>query len=310
VLRGPITPGAYRRLTFAAAVALVAIILTGGGVRLTGSGLGCSDWPTCEQGQLVAPLEYHAMVEFVNRLITGVVSVAVALAVLGSLRREPRRRDLTVLSWGLVLGVIAQILIGALVVKTHLVPAAVSAHFLVSMVLVANALVLHWRAGAAPGSRPLLVAGGVHRLALVRLVAACAVLFVGTLVTGAGPHSGDPGEVDRLDLSISAVTRVHSLTAWVLVLVSVGVAARIATAAGAPGDRARLLRREQVVLALLVLQGGVGYLQYAQGVPEALVALHLLGASAAFSAIVWAYLGLRDPGTEVDAAVQPIAVGG
>jgi cytochrome c oxidase assembly protein subunit 15 len=310
VLRGPITPDAYRRLTLVAAIALVAIILTGGGVRLTGSGLGCSDWPTCEEGQLVAPLEYHAMVEFVNRLITGAVSVAVALAVLGSVRRMPRRRDLTVLSWGLVLGVVAQILIGALVVKTHLVPAAVSAHFLVSMVLVANALVLHWRAGAAPGQRPLLVPTAVLRLVQVRLVVACAVLLIGTLVTGAGPHSGDPGEVDRLDLSISAITRVHSIAAWLLVLTSVAVAARLATLRSAPAVRARLVRREQVVVGVLLAQGAVGYVQYAQGVPAGLVALHLLGAACAFSAIVWAHLGLRDPGAEPAAEPREIAVGG
>jgi cytochrome c oxidase assembly protein subunit 15 len=310
VLRGPITPGAYRRLTLAAAVALVAIILTGGGVRLTGSGLGCSDWPTCEEGQLVAPLEYHAMIEFVNRLITGIVSIAVALAVLGSVRRVPRRRDLTVLSWGLVLGVFAQILIGALVVKTHLVPAAVSAHFLVSMVLVANALVLHWRAGAEPGPRSLLVPTSVLRLVQARLVVACAVLLIGTFVTGAGPHSGDPGEVDRLDLSISAITRVHSLAAWLLLLTSVAVAARIATLPLAPAVRAGLVRREQVVVALLLAQGAVGYVQYAQGVPAGLVALHLLGAACAFSAILWAHLGLRSPGAEPVVEPREIAVGG
>src|SRR5688572_9576974 len=109
----------------------MAIVVTGAAVRLTGSGLGCTDWPNCEQGQL-APAEITdapAMIEFVNRTITGVVSVAAAVAVLGSLVRTPRRRDLTLLSWGLVGGVVAQILLGALVVLLDLSPKTVMAHF-------------------------------------------------------------------------------------------------------------------------------------------------------------------------------------
>ena len=115
---------AYRRITLVALVALCVIIVTGGAVRLTGSGLGCSDWPGCEQEQFVAPLELHPMVEFVNRMITGVVSVSIALAVLGSLRLRPRRPDLTALALGLVAGVVGQILLGALTVAFDLAPPA------------------------------------------------------------------------------------------------------------------------------------------------------------------------------------------
>ncbi|HEX6596096.1 MAG TPA: COX15/CtaA family protein, partial [Acidimicrobiales bacterium] len=104
-----ITPAAYRRLTLVAAIAVGFIIVTGGAVRVTGSGLGCPDWPTCDDSRVVAPLEYHAMVEFVNRTITGLVSIAVILAVLGALFRTPKRRDLTWLSLGLIGGVLAQI---------------------------------------------------------------------------------------------------------------------------------------------------------------------------------------------------------
>ena len=118
---------------------LVLFVVTGAGVRLTGSGLGCTDWPNCTDTRFVAPLELHPMVEFVNRLITGAVSVAVVLAVLGSRRRSPRRRDLTLLSWGLVAGVVAQILLGAVVVLSHLNPWLVQGHFVVSMLLVLDA---------------------------------------------------------------------------------------------------------------------------------------------------------------------------
>lgn len=296
------TPERYRRVTLGALLALVFIILTGGGVRLTGSGLGCSDWPTCEQGQFVAPLEYHAMIEFVNRLITGVVSVAVALAVLGSRRRVPKRRDLSLLSWGLVAGVVVQVLLGALVVKTHLVPAAVSAHFLVSIVLVYNALLLHHRAGAPEGPREPIVPPGVLTLGRARFVATCALLFVGTLVTGAGPHSGDPGDVERLDVAITDIARIHAIAAWIVVALSVAMA--VAVMRGASRDHASSLRREQVVLAALIGQGAVGYLQYAQGVPALLVALHLAGAVAVFVAVSQAHLGLFGTVAQRDAATS------
>ena len=128
-----LSPKAYHRITLVALVLLGAIIVTGAAVRLTGSGLGCSDWPTCEQGRLVAPLELHPMVEFVNRVFTGLVSVAVILAVLGALVRAPRRRDLTWLALGLVAGVVGQIVLGGITVLTDLHPAAVQSHFVLSI---------------------------------------------------------------------------------------------------------------------------------------------------------------------------------
>src|SRR5688572_4650396 len=107
-----VSPPAYRRATLAALALLTIIVVTGAAVRLTGSGLGCTDWPNCEQGKLVSPLEFHPAIEFGNRLVTGVVGIAVIAAVLGSLRREPRRRDLVWLSWVLVVGVLIQAIIG------------------------------------------------------------------------------------------------------------------------------------------------------------------------------------------------------
>ena len=139
-----LSPSAYRRVTLAALWSLVFIVVTGAAVRLSNSGLGCTDWPTCKANRVVAPFEYHAMVEFVNRTITGLVSVAVILAVLGSLRRVPRRRDLTWLSLGLVAGVVGQIVLGGMVVKFDLNPWLVQGHFVLSMLLVLDA--------AGPGS--------------------------------------------------------------------------------------------------------------------------------------------------------------
>src|SRR5688572_26237518 len=142
-----LTPRAYRRVTLLALCALAFIVVTGGAVRVTGSGLGCPDWPTCAESSVVAPLEYHAMVEFVNRMITGLVSVLVILAVLGSMVRIERRRDLTLLSWGLVAGVMGQVVLGGLTVLFDLAPPLVMGHFVVSMLLIWCAVVLHDRAG-------------------------------------------------------------------------------------------------------------------------------------------------------------------
>ena len=137
-----LNPRQYHWLTRYALWLLSAIVVSGAAVRLTGSGLGCSDWPNCEPGQLVPEADFHAWVEFGNRLVTGLVSLAVVLAVLGSLRRVPPARALTVWSWGLVIGVAAQIALGAITVLTHLSPPIVMGHFLLSMVLIWNSVVL------------------------------------------------------------------------------------------------------------------------------------------------------------------------
>ena len=155
-----ISPAGYRRVTFVALLALGFIVVTGGAVRVTGSGLGCPDWPTCAEGRIVAPLEYHALIEFVNRMVTGTVSIMVIVAVLAALRRRPYRRDLVWLAAGLVLGVIGQIVLGGLVVLFHLYPPLVMGHFVVSMVLVADAVVLHHRAGWPDGPDGAPAGGG------------------------------------------------------------------------------------------------------------------------------------------------------
>ena len=141
-LRQPISPAAYRRITMAALVLLTAIVVTGAGVRLTGSGLGCTDWPRCTDRTFTPSSDLNAKIEFYNRMITGLVSVVVIVAVGASLLRNPRRRDLTRWSWSLVVGVVAQIVIGGLVVLSGLTYSVVALHFLVSMVLVGAATVL------------------------------------------------------------------------------------------------------------------------------------------------------------------------
>jgi cytochrome c oxidase assembly protein subunit 15 len=270
-------------VTWFAAASLAAIVVTGAAVRLTGSGLGCTNWPACTEGHL-APREISdspAMIEFLNRLVTGLVSAAAIVAVLGSIVRQPRRRDLTWLSWGLVAGVVAQIVLGGLVVLFHLSPRLVMGHFVLSMVIVWNAVVLHVRAARPDGRAVPLVPAGAQRLLRAVFVGAAAVVLTGTVVTAAGPHAGDEA-AERLDIVVRDVARVHSITVWVflaLVLWALWAVWR----AGAPRPAWHAGRD---LLVAVVLQGAVGYAQYFTGVPALLVGIHIVGALAVWIAAV------------------------
>jgi heme a synthase len=308
--RPTLSPSSYRRITGVALAALAFIVVTGAAVRLTGSGLGCPDWPTCQSERVVAPLEYHAMVEFVNRTITGIVSVAVMLAVLGALVRVPRRRDLTWLSLGLVGGVLAQIVLGGLVVLFHLAPGLVMLHFSVSMVLIWNAVVLHHRAGLPDsshehGSDPSLVNGS-------RLLVAAAglTIFLGTVVTGSGPHTGDhEGEfIERLPFAVREATRFHAASALILIGIALWMAWRARPRTELASERATTM------LAALLAQAGVGYVQYFTGVPALLVGVHVAGAVAVWISVLRFALVAPwtapppDPSSQpIDAAREPVA---
>jgi cytochrome c oxidase assembly protein subunit 15 len=270
-----ISPATYRRITLVTLVALCFIIVTGGAVRLTGSGLGCSDWPGCEESRFVAELELNPMVEFVNRIVTGLVSLTIALAVLGSVRRDPRRRDLTLLSLGLVAGLVGQIALGAVTVAFELDPAIVMGHFLLSAVLVANAVALHVRASdvdAAPVERRTLL------LARLLLPALAVAIVCGTVVTGTGPHGGDE-EVRRFGFALESVTRVHSIAVLVFMALLLVVLAR----AGREHAPASFVARGRELLVVSCAQALVGWAQWLTELPALLVGIHILGAT-----LVWA----------------------
>jgi cytochrome c oxidase assembly protein subunit 15 len=289
-----------------ALVLLVAIVVTGAGVRLTGSGLGCTDWPRCTEETFTPSSDLHAKIEFYNRMITGLVSVAVIVAVLGSLRRAPRRRDLLWLSWGLVGGVLAQIVLGGLVVLTHLNPWLVQGHFVVSMLLVADAAVLTHRAGLPDGidGRPVAQRPTVTP-ALIRwgraLVGLCiVVMLTGTLVTGSGPHSGhneaEPGasraeqlaaakDVRRLPIAVHDAARIHGTMMIIFLATTIWVLVQIRRHQA----HGKLAAGATWLLTALILQGGVGYLQYFTDVPPGLVALHVLGASLVWVAVLFTF---------------------
>lgn len=259
-----VSPPAYRRATLTALVLLTVIVVTGAAVRLSDSGLGCSDWPNCDRHHLVRVSSLHQSIEQGNRLFTGLVVVAVIAAVLGSLRRVPYRRDLVWLSWGLVFGVIGQIVLGGISVLTHLNPYAVASHFLLSIALVTDAVVLHHRAADAPTVRGWWLPNAI-------LAAALAVIAMGTVVTGTGPHGGDE-TAHRFQFVLTDVARVHSIFVWVLVALTVVLALRTRHPA------------VMVLLAAEVAQGAIGYTQYFMGVPAGLVAVHIVGVLAVWIA--------------------------
>jgi cytochrome c oxidase assembly protein subunit 15 len=235
-----------------------------------------------------------------NRMFTGAVSIAVIVAVLGSLVRTPRRRDLVWLSWGLVAGVVAQAVLGGLAVLADLSPPFVMAHFLLSIVLLADAIVLVHRAGipddrAVARGEPMVS----HRVVVtgrVLLVLVSAVLFTGTVVTGAGPHSGGAPKdnVSRIDIPIPDAARIHGITVMVFlgaVLVMLWCIRQ---------DRAPkpVMTKVSWLLVVLVAQAGVGYTQYFTNLPAGLVGVHVAGATAVFTMTLVLYLGLfRHPAT-------------
>jgi heme a synthase len=288
--RFTLTPAAYRRIVGIALFMLGAIVVTGAAVRLTGSGMGCSDWPNCTDARFIEASDANMAIEQVNRLFTGVVAISVIAAVLGSLRRRPYRRDLVLWSWGLVAGVIGQIVLGGITVLTHVHPLAVGSHFVLSQVLIANAVILLWRAGQEPGPRAPVV--GRRDLQLSRAAVALAVLMMltGPAVTGSGPHAGDES-AQRFGWFIPDVVRVHSVNMWLFLGTLVVVLVRL----GGRGAPAGVLRRGRMLLVAIVAQGAIGYTQYELGIPAWLVAFHVLGATVVVALTVWWHLGLSAP---------------
>ena len=256
------------------------IVFTGALVRLTGSGLGCSDWPRCNETKFVDVSTGHTMIEQVNRLFTGVVSASVIAAVLLSYFRKPRRTDLVKLSWGLIIGVLAQVVIGGIVVLTGLNPYANMAHFLVSILLITNAFVLYRRSMSdAPSIYLRRLASGHSSLLLALAVLSALAIVTGTVVTATGPHAGDEDAV-RFGFALTNVARLHGVT----VMATVAFIVFLAVKARKWSDK-RFSEAVQTLLIVACFQGAIGYTQYFTGVPVILVAAHIIGAVSFWLAI-------------------------
>jgi heme a synthase len=294
-------------------VALAIGIVSGGAVRLTGSGLGCSDWPGCTSTSIVAPLQYHAWVEFGNRLVNVGITVAIVLVVLAAFRRRPRRRDLLALSSGLVAGVFAEVVLGGETVLHKLAPPYVMAHFLLAMLLMVDAVVLYYRSrqpeetdGLPAGKSRLVPARRLVRPGHVvasrcMLALTFLVVVLGTVVTSTGPHAGAPN-VPRFGFSLHTVAQLHGSSVEVLLALTVATLWSMHRARVAPA----VLRRGELLLVVLVAQAAVGYSQYLSGDPVLLVGIHIAGATAVVIAMLVFNLGLyaREPAPRVQTVVE------
>lgn len=278
-----VTAERFRPIAWAALATQVAIVVTGAAVRLTGSGLGCTDWPGCTEDRLVPAWGFHRWVEFGNRLVTFAVVAAALLAALAARRRQPYRASLQRLSWGLVGGTFGQALVGGILVLVELDPRLTVLHFVLSLVLVAEGVALVHLAGQdlAIAPPPLPANGLLRVLAWVLFVAVVTVMGTGTVVTGSGPHGGDV-RADRFGFDVGTVTRVHTSALWIFVSVLV-VAAAVLWRPNGPSASRHLQTRLAALLALVLGQATLGYIQYAKGVPAALVALHVAGSIAVFA---------------------------
>jgi heme a synthase len=287
-----VTPVQYLRVAYVALGALTLIVLSGAAVRLTGSGLGCPDWPKC-YGNAYPPLNAHAVIEFSNRVLTGPVSLAAGAAWLLALRRRPYRRDLVWLGALLPLGVSSQAVLGGFTVRGALDYGWVMGHFALSMLILVAAVVLAWRASEEPGERQR---GGTppDRMLIWSLRALVGLgaltIFAGTAATAAGPHAGgSPGQkINRLDFdgrgTMDFVIHRHAEIALVFSLAAVGVWLLARLRAVGP-----VVQRPLTVLCvLLALQGVVGLDQYETHLPTELVWVHVGLACLTWLATLWA----------------------
>ncbi|MBA3797664.1 MAG: heme A synthase [Geodermatophilaceae bacterium] len=259
------------RITLINLCAQVGIVLTGGAVRLTGSGLGCPTFPSCtEEDFFPTPeLDINGVIEFANRTLTGVIGLIAVLTLYAVWRLG--RRDLLASALGVLLGIAGQALLGGLTVLTGLNPWTVALHFLVSMTLVAVATRLHLRA-RTPTVERAPVAGAQRWLVVAMAVNLAIVLALGTVTTGSGPHSGDP-EAGRTGLDVAAMSRIHAESVYLLI--GLTIALILLTRKGP----ALVHRAAWWVLGAEVAQGLIGITQYLTKLPVPLVEAHLLGAA-------------------------------
>jgi cytochrome c oxidase assembly protein subunit 15 len=270
------------------------IVVTGGLVRLTGSGLGCPTWPECTPGSYVPvkgqPQGFHKLVEFGNRTLTFVLVLVVLLCVVTAWRRVPRRPSLVLLSSVGLLGVAGQAVVGGISVLTDLNPYVVALHFLLSMPLVAAALATYERAGDAGDGPPVpQVRREVRLLAHLLVGLAALVLVIGTLVTGSGPHSGDAQHPARTGFDPARIAWLHAD----VVVLFLGLVVGLLLAMRLTDAPTEARRRGVVLLVVTLLQGAIGYVQFFTGVPWVLVAFHVAGATVLWWAVLRVTYALR-----------------
>lgn len=292
---------ALRAWLWASLVCNMGIIVTGAVVRLTGSGLGCSTWPKCTDDSYV-PHEasgIHGIIEFGNRTLTFVLILAALGAFFAAWRNRGLRSPLWWLTLGIGIGIPFQGVIGGITVLTHLNPYVVALHLLLSVALIVLCV---WALRMGYGTRPETVTPLQHWLVIATFVATMAATWIGTLVTGAGPHAGDEKAV-RNGLEIDLVARAHGVSAWVTVALVVATLLAVRS-------NARLTRIAGVLFATVLMQGLIGYVQYFLGVPAGVVGLHMVGLALLTAAVSWLLVSTtrrtyaEQPGADAPASIH------
>ncbi|MGX6606347.1 COX15/CtaA family protein [Micromonosporaceae bacterium Da 78-11] len=280
-----------RRLALASLIGNVALVVTGAAVRLTGSGLGCPTWPRCTDASYTSTAEMgvHGAIEFGNRLVgiaLGLITVACFLA---ALLTRPRRRSLTWLSFAVALCIPAQAVVGGITVLTDLNPWVVGLHFLLSIALIAAAYAL-WRRTTEGDGRPVaVVPAPLRQLAYLTAVVSFAVIAVGVVVTGSGPHAGD-ADAKRNGLDPAAVSQAHADVVCLLI----GLTIALCFALRAVHAPRAAVRAAAVLLIIELAQGLIGFVQYFTHLPVVLVAAHMLGASLVWTGTLSVLWSLRE----------------
>lgn len=278
--RWELGPRALRWSSTAALIVSIIIVFTGGVVRVTGSGLGCPTWPTCDGTSIAASPELgiHGFIEFANRMLTSVIIIAIGWVIIAARLQRPRNRAVTRLAWSQFWLIVANAVAGGITVLVQLNPWVVALHFVLAMALLATTTLtwhrVHEKPVAADVSLPPAARVGSSVLVTLTIV----LILVGTLVSGSGPHSGDSSDVPRMAFVWADVTWLHGVLG--ALVLAVGLALSFTTGTSARGV---LVRRRLIAFAVVVaLQAAIGVAQALTGLPEGLVSLHLLG-----SALVW-----------------------
>ncbi|WP_241153643.1 COX15/CtaA family protein [Nocardioides pantholopis] len=292
--------GWVRPLGWASLIANMVLVVTGAVVRLTGSGLGCPTWPRCTDASYTPHGEYgiHGVIEFGNRMLTFALAAVAILTFIAAW--QTARRELWRLALLMGLGVPAQAVIGGITVLTDLNPWIVSLHLLCSLAIVC--LSVRFLQLVDRGGLPVTATGPVVGLAWTMFVAGWAVLYIGTVVTGSGPHAGD-ADSPRNGLDPAQMSQLHADAVFLFIGLTIGLL--FAVHAWGPGRSAR--RAVVTLLAIQIGQGAIGFVQYFTDLPVVLVAFHMLGAALTAAAVTWALLSVRHP-RELDRPVAPVAV--
>ncbi|MYT71024.1 MULTISPECIES: COX15/CtaA family protein [unclassified Streptomyces] len=286
------TPRTVQRAALSAVVMTVVIVVTGGAVRLTGSGLGCPTWPKCTDQSLTATSEmgFHGAIEFGNRMLTYVLCAAVGWAIIAARSQKPWRRSLTRLGWTQFWVVMGNAVLGGIVVLVGLNPYTVAAHFVLTTALLTVAVLMWQRTREGDAEPRPLVGQAIKQLVWFLVAAAALLILVGTVVTGAGPHAGDSSDVPRMPLDWETVSKLHAVLAWIVVTLTFALWF-VLKAVDAPKGP---LNRTRDLFLILLAQGVIGYVQYFTDLPEVLVALHMLGSALVWIGVLRVVLSLRE----------------